>query len=79
MLPLLLGEGGRGERSCLSVPGTLTRPPGQLAVGTTPAPFHPQQTQGFCRQYREVIKRIYFGAKLYLSPASLGYQLSDSG
>ena len=45
----------------------------------TPAPFHPQQTQGFCRQYREVIKRIYFGAKLYLSSASLDYQLSDSG
>ena len=33
MLPLLLGEGGRGEHGCLSVLGTLTRPPGQLAVG----------------------------------------------
>ena len=75
---LLLGEGGRGEHSCLSVLGTLTRPPAQQTV-QAPAPPPPQQTQGFCRQHREVIKRIYFEAKLYLSPVSLGYQLSDSG
>lgn len=80
-MPFLIADvGSRRQRIGLFVLWVTDEgPEPSRLLAWPPAPPQPRQPQGFCRQYGEVIKRMYFGAKLCMSRASLGYQLSDAG